>query len=66
MTYLRDDRASLGRRTHGEMDRFLQEVTDEAHMRMLMHREVRLAEPHVISLRRERSALAPEYNNCRE
>jgi hypothetical protein len=31
-THLRDEQAPLGRRTHGEMDRFLQEVTDEAHL----------------------------------
>ena len=29
---VRHDRAPLGRRTHGEMDRFLQEVNDEAHL----------------------------------
>jgi hypothetical protein len=48
------------------MDRFLQEVTDEAHMRMLVHREVSLAEPHLISLRRQRSVFAPESNNRSE
>ena len=42
--HLRDDRAPLGRRTHGEMDRFLQEVTDEAHFRALIQREVCLTE----------------------
>jgi hypothetical protein len=30
-THLRNDRAPLRRGTHGEMDRFLQEVSDEAH-----------------------------------
>ena len=28
--HLRDERAPLGRETHGEMDRFLREVTDGA------------------------------------
>ena len=41
-THVRDDRAPSGRRTHGEMDRFRQEVSDEAHMRTLMHWEVHL------------------------
>ena len=51
-THPRDDRAPLGRRTHGKMDRFLEEVIAEAH-----GREVHLTS-HPRPLSREGSSKA--------
>jgi hypothetical protein len=47
------------------MDRFPQEVTNEAHMRMLMHRDVRVAEhPRPLSQTKEGPAPATFRQGC--